>query len=335
MSDPSGRRGPRLLGPEPGAQLRLPAGLRARLVLRRLRGGARALRARVPGCALHRRAGRPARRPRARRRRARHARPHARRARRAGAARRQALLRGEAAGAVGRGRRARRRRGGAERPRADGRPPARVPPGGGQAQGDRRLGRARRHPLHLLQPPQPRAAADGRECPVVARGARRLGHPAPGRRGALRARRAGRVLHPAGDRGRRVRLPALPLRPRRAPAPLLARPPQGAAFHGRRLEADGDVRRHGHRAQGDGLRQGLRRGLAAPTASTSPARGTSGARGSPTASRCGSSASTSSSASARGARPLSDGASGLRVVRVLEGLQARLDASRREQGAAI
>jgi predicted dehydrogenase len=36
-----------------------------------------------------------------------------------------------------------------------------------------------------------------------------------------------------------------------------------------------------------------------------------------------------------GLAPLSDGASGLRVVRVLEGLQARLDASRREQGAAI
>ncbi len=36
-----------------------------------------------------------------------------------------------------------------------------------------------------------------------------------------------------------------------------------------------------------------------------------------------------------GRAPLSDGASGLRVVRVLEGLQGRLDASRREQGAAI
>jgi predicted dehydrogenase len=36
-----------------------------------------------------------------------------------------------------------------------------------------------------------------------------------------------------------------------------------------------------------------------------------------------------------GRTPLSDGASGLRVVRVLEGLQSRLDASRREQGAAI
>jgi predicted dehydrogenase len=36
-----------------------------------------------------------------------------------------------------------------------------------------------------------------------------------------------------------------------------------------------------------------------------------------------------------GRTPLSDGESGLRVVRVLEGLQARLDATRREQGAAI
>jgi predicted dehydrogenase len=36
-----------------------------------------------------------------------------------------------------------------------------------------------------------------------------------------------------------------------------------------------------------------------------------------------------------GRQPLSDGASGLRVVRVLEGLQARLDATRGEQSAAI
>ena len=36
-----------------------------------------------------------------------------------------------------------------------------------------------------------------------------------------------------------------------------------------------------------------------------------------------------------GRTPLSDGESGLRVVRVLEGLQARLDATRREQGAAL
>jgi predicted dehydrogenase len=36
-----------------------------------------------------------------------------------------------------------------------------------------------------------------------------------------------------------------------------------------------------------------------------------------------------------GRPPLSDGESGLRVVRVLEGLQARLDATRREQSAAL
>ena len=36
-----------------------------------------------------------------------------------------------------------------------------------------------------------------------------------------------------------------------------------------------------------------------------------------------------------GRTPLSDGESGLRVVRVLEGLQARLDATRREQRAAV
>jgi hypothetical protein len=36
-----------------------------------------------------------------------------------------------------------------------------------------------------------------------------------------------------------------------------------------------------------------------------------------------------------GRTPLSDGESGLRVVRVLEGLQERLDATRRTQGAAL
>ena len=78
---------------------------------------------------------------RARRGRARHAGPDPRRARRARPRGRQALLRREAAGAVGRRRRARgRRRRAQSRARPDGRPPARVPPGRGQAQGDRRLG---------------------------------------------------------------------------------------------------------------------------------------------------------------------------------------------------
>ena len=46
---------------------------------------------------------------------------------------------------------------------------------------------------------------------------------------------------------------------RRAPAPLVAGPAQGAALHGRRVAADGDVRRHGPRAEGHRVRQGLRR----------------------------------------------------------------------------
>ena len=76
--------------------------------------------------------------------------------------------------------------------------------------------------------------------------------------------------------------------------------------------------------QAHGLRQGLRRRTTAATASTSPARATSGARASPTTSRCGSSAGTSSSAVARRPAPRSDGESGLRVVRVLEELQRSL-----------
>ena len=68
---------------------------------------------------------------------------------------------------------------------------------------------------------------------------------------------------------------------------------------------------------------------AAPTASTSPARATSGARGCRTSSRCGPSASTSCSRSARARAPISDGEAGLRVVRVLEALQQSLDETRR------
>ena len=158
-----------------------------------------------------------------------------------------------------------------------------VPPGRRQAQGDRRLRRARRHPLHLRQPPEPRQAARRRERAVVL-GAHDVSvAAAPRRRGALRARGARRVLHARGRRGRRLRLPALPVRARRAPAPVVAGPAQGAALHGRRLQADGDVRRHGARAQDHRLRQGLRRERRAPTASTSPARATSGRRAVPTA----------------------------------------------------
>ena len=65
----------------------------------------------------------------------------------------------------------------------------------------------------------------------------------------------------ARRRRRGVLLPALPLRSRRPPAPVLARPAQGAALHGRWLEAHGHLRRHGARAEADRLRQGLRSGV--------------------------------------------------------------------------
>src|SRR5919108_100948 len=53
---------------------------------------------------------------------------------------------------------------------------------------------------------------------------------------------------------------ALPVRAGRAPASVVARPAQGAAADRGGLAADGDVRRHGARAQADRLRQGVRRG---------------------------------------------------------------------------
>ncbi len=90
-------------------------------------------------------------------------------------------------------------------------------------------------------------------------------------------------------------------------------------------QADGDVRRHGPRAQGHRLRQGLRRERRLLRRVHHPLGRHLDARGSPTPSRCGSSASTSSTACATGATPRSDGESGLRVVRVLEALQQSLE----------
>ena len=197
-ADPRRRRRSRLLGPEPGPQLRRHRRLRAGVVLRRLRQRARALGAGLPRDPLHRRRRRAAGRPRPRRRRARHARPDPRAAGRARARSRQALLRGEAAGVHGRGGRARGRRRRGRRPDPDGRPPARLPPRRREAEGDRRLRRARRHPLHLLAPPQPRPAAQRRERAVVARRARRLGGAAPRGRGPPPGRGARRGLHAPG-----------------------------------------------------------------------------------------------------------------------------------------
>ena len=88
-----------------------------------------------------------------------------------------------------------------------------------------------------------------------------------------------------------------PLGARRSYASVVARPPQGAAIHGGRLQADGDVRRHGPRAQADVYDKGFD-GKAVAGTSTSPDPGTSTARRLRTSSLCGSNASTSSSASA-------------------------------------
>ena len=66
----------------------------------------------------------------------------------------------------------------------------------------------------------------------------------------------GNALPHAGRRGRRLLLPALPERQDRAHAPLVARPAQDAADDRRRPREDGRLRRHGARAQGDGVREG-------------------------------------------------------------------------------
>ena len=82
------------------------------------------------------------------------------------------------------------------------------------------------------------------------------------------------------------------------PAPVVAGPAQGAPLHGRRLQPDGDVRRHGARGQAD-------RSTTRASTRTSRTYGEYITRSGdifspriPNSSRCGSSASTSSTASA-------------------------------------
>jgi predicted dehydrogenase len=334
--DPTGRRGPRLLGPEPGAQLRCPPGLRADLVLRRLRGGARAL-LRVRSRA------------------------------RASPDELEDLLADEELDAIVLA---------TPVPATPRSPSAccaagkhcfvEKPLAQSVADAERAVAAAEESGRtlmvgHLLEyhpgVAKLKEIADSGELGdihYIYSNRLNLGKLRADENAlwSLGAHDVSVVLHLADEepseldaRGESYTQPGIedvvfgylrfPSGPRRAPAPVVARPAQGAALHGRRLEADGDLRRHGPRAQGHHLRQGLRRGHRLLRRVHHPRRGTSGARRSRTASRCGSSASTSSSASAKAGSRSSDGASGLRVVRVLEGLQGRLDATRREQSAAI
>ena len=133
------------------------------------------------------------------------------RARHPGARGGQALLRREAPGPVRGRRRAGRRGPAALGEGADGRPPAAVPP--------RRQQRSRRSRTPAISATsatstaaaEPGQAAHRRERALEPGRPRRLGPAAPRARGALRDVRPRRVLHARGNRGRRLRLPALPL----------------------------------------------------------------------------------------------------------------------------
>ena len=145
---------------------------------------------------------------------------------------------------------------------------------------------------------------------------------------------ARRVLHARRHRGRRLLLPALPVRPRGAPAPLLAGPAQGAPLHGRRRRAgwrpsttwtlerkvtvydkgfDEDAASYGEYI----TRSGDVRSPQIPNRE-------------PLRIEC----EHFVDCIRTGATPRSDGHSGLRVVRVLEALQNSLEASRRERACA-
>ena len=145
------------------------------------------------------------------------------------------------------------------------------------------------------------------------------------------------MLRAPERRGRRLRVPQVPVRRRGAPAPELARPAQDAQADRRRLAEDGRLRRHGDRPQGHDLRQERLAAARAPTpmASTSAcASATSRSRASPTTSRCGSSARSSSMPSSEAREPRCSGREGLAVVEVLEAMQSSLDDGGRVGAAA-
>ena len=158
-------------------------------------------------------------------------------------------------------------------------------PGVAQAEGACRLRRARRGPLRLREPPEPRHDPARRERALEPGRARPLGHPPPPRRGADASSRA---------RGESF------LKPEGIEDVVFCylRFPSGKTAHMhlswldphkmRRMtvvgkEQDGRLRRHGARPQGDRLRQ--RRRAVAPhvTASGARASATSTARASPNA----------------------------------------------------
>ena len=148
-------------------------------------------------------------------------------------------------------------------------------------------------------------------------------------RGAVGGGRPRRVLRAGRRRGRRVLLPALPLGAGGASAPELARSAQGAPLHGGRLAPDGHVRRHGARGQADRSTTRASTRTRAATASTSPGPGTSSRPRIPNVEPLRVECEHFVECVRSGRRPRSDGASGLRVVRVLEELQRSLAASAR------
>ena len=156
------------------------------------------------------------------------------------------------------------------------------------------VGSSRRRALRVRQPAEPRPHPPVRERPLVARRARPLGDPLPARRGSRGGDGARARLPPAGCRGRRLLLPALPVGPHRAHAPLVARPAQDAEDDRGRHGEDGRLRRHGARPQGHGLREVAVEARQHATASGRRERATSTSRRSPPTSRSGSSAASSS-----------------------------------------
>ena len=297
---PSRRRRPRLLGPEPRAQLR------------------RARRAHAGSATPRPRRARASSPPRYPQRRARptdfdellddpeldavvdrDAGADALPARASGARGGQARARREAAGDAAR-----------PRPRSSSRSPRQrdlvlMPghlllyhPAVAEAEGADRRGRARRRALRLRQPPEPRHDPHRRERPLVARRPRPLGDPATcSTRSPSEALAHGNAFLTPGVEDVVF---------------CYLRFPSGKIAHMhlswldphkmRKLTVvgtreDGRLRRHGARAQGHDLRQGARGSPPRPTASGRPTPATSSSRRSRATSRCGSSAGTSSRSS--------------------------------------